>query len=271
MKLDRNFTTHENEQTTRDLISQYLLQQGYQQTPSQPNLVFERGSNMGSMTSFSTKRWKVIVTVQTRPSNEGGSQVSVTFDINTTGQWVVKREINFWNKELEGLIASACGSDVEIPMQAQLESKLVLEKRHSEGSKWFYWIAGLSVINSVILLMGGSINFLVGLGITQIVDAVSFIISEEVSPNAVMVVKSVAFLFNLGIAGIFVLLGLLSKRSKWGFIIGMVIYGLDALIFLIVPDFLSIAFHCLALFGLFGGLKAFGQIQKQKALQPAIV
>jgi len=271
MKLDRVFTTHESEQTVREQISQYLTGIGYQLVASQPYLMFTRGSAFGSRTAFSPKKWKAVVSVQTQPANEGVTTGRVLFEIDTTGQWVVKREIEFWNKELAGVITAASGFNIETPLEAQVEQKLILEKRHLEGSKWFYWIAGLSILNSVVLLVGGSLNFLIGLGITQLVDALSLVIVEGISPEAALVVRVVAFVFNLLVAGFFVGLGILSKRSKWGFIVGMVIYALDALIFLIGPDFFSIAFHLLALSGLYGGLKAFGQIQKQKSLQPANV
>ena len=39
------------------------------------------------------------------------------------------------------------------------------------GARWFWWIAGLSLVNSVILHSGGGTSFVIGLGFTQIVDA----------------------------------------------------------------------------------------------------
>ena len=38
------------------------------------------------------------------------------------------------------------------------------------GASWFYWIAGLSLINSISAASGSSWRFIVGLGITQIFD-----------------------------------------------------------------------------------------------------
>ena len=34
------------------------------------------------------------------------------------------------------------------------------------GASWFYWIAGLSLINSIAAVSGGSWRFILGLGIT---------------------------------------------------------------------------------------------------------
>ena len=39
------------------------------------------------------------------------------------------------------------------------------------GASWFYWIAGLSLINSFIALSGSDYGFILGLGITRIIDA----------------------------------------------------------------------------------------------------
>jgi hypothetical protein len=37
-------------------------------------------------------------------------------------------------------------------------------------ARWFHWVAGLSDLNWVILHQGGSLRFVVGLGITVIAD-----------------------------------------------------------------------------------------------------
>ena len=36
-----------------------------------------------------------------------------------------------------------------------IEEKLKTERRFKSGANWFFWIAGLSIINSIILLAGG--------------------------------------------------------------------------------------------------------------------
>ncbi len=56
------------------------------------------------------------------------------------------------------------------PSQEELFNK---EAAVKSGANWFVWIAILSIINSVIVTMNGNLNFIIGLGITQIVDALS--------------------------------------------------------------------------------------------------
>lgn len=140
------------------------------------------------------------------------------------------------------------------------------EKQFERGISWFYWIAGLSLVNSVLWLTGAEWSFIIGLGATQMVDAIVLGLSEEMQlGNAI---KYVAFGVDLLIAGIYVLIGFLGlKRIKAVIIVGMVFYTLDGLIFLLVGDYLSIAFHGYALFCIFGGLKALKQLPPKQVVQ----
>src|SRR6266536_3387123 len=83
------------------------------------------------------------------------------------------------------------------------------------------------------------------------------ILSADMSSTASLVIKAIAFVLDLGVAGLFVLFGWLAKkRYAWGFIVGMILYALDGLIFVLVGSWLSVGFHAFALVGLYGGLKA---------------
>jgi len=160
--------------------------------------------------------------------------------------------------------------DKDQKLATTIEEKLKLQNRFKNGAGWFFWIAGLSLVNSIILMVGGQWNFLVGLGITQVIDGIASGIAAEAGASAATIIKILAFVADILVAGLFVTFGVLAmKRYKISFIIGMVLYALDGLIFLIVPDFLSIGFHLFALFGLYGGLQAhmkLTEIEKSKIL-----
>jgi hypothetical protein len=67
---------------------------------------------------------------------------------------------------------------------------------------------------------------------------------------------------SLIISGIFALFGYLAhQRNAWPFYLGMGLYVLDALLFLVFGDWLSFGFHLFALFGLFRGLRALGKLR----------
>lgn len=145
--------------------------------------------------------------------------------------------------------------------------KLKLVNQHRGGANWFFWIAGLSLVNSIVILVGGGWSFVVGLGITQVFDAVAAAAVEEGMAGASGTVLGIVFLLDLAVAGVFVLFGVLARKGYvWAFVVGMVLYGLDGLLFLLVQDWLSIAFHAFALVGLFGGLSAWKKLQ---AMEPA--
>ena len=127
-----------------------------------------------------------------------------------------------------------------------------------------FWIAGLSILNSIIGLTGGGVNFILGLGASQIIDALASIAAEDIGSSIVLVI---GFVVSALIAGVFVVFGLFARKGKkWAFIIGMIPYALDGLIFISVGDLLSIGFHLFALFGLYGGIKALNELATNEKL-----
>lgn len=137
-------------------------------------------------------------------------------------------------------------------------------KVHS-GAGWFYWIAGLSIVNSLIALFGGGVSFIFGLGITTIIDQIAMAAARDIDGNGGLIVEGVAFVMSLVVSGVFFLFGVFAKkRHLWAFIVGMVLYAFDGAIFLLGPDWLSVGFHGFALFSMLGGLVA---TQKLNALQ----
>jgi hypothetical protein len=150
-------------------------------------------------------------------------------------------------------------------LAAQIQQKLVLQSQMKGGASWFYWIAGLSIINSVIALSGSDWHFIAGLGITEIVDYIA-----KGAGNGGMIV---AVMLDAFAAGMFVLFGVFSnKRQTWAFIIGMTFYGLDALIWILGQFWLGIAFHVYVLYRIYLGMKAANQLgELEKTMPPTIV
>src|SRR3984893_6968137 len=48
-----------------------------------------------------------------------------------------------------------------------------LEAQSRRGALWFYWIAGLSLVNSVVAFAGLNWRFIIGFGMSQIVDTLA--------------------------------------------------------------------------------------------------
>ena len=112
------------------------------------------------------------------------------------------------------------------------------------GANWFWWIAALSLVNTVVIHSGGEINFVIGLGFTLIADT---LFKEYMIIALAIDAVAIAIIFGLGLFS--------RKGYLWAFVTGIVLYSLDALIYLIAQDWLSIGFHCFALFYIIRGAK----------------
>jgi hypothetical protein len=158
--------------------------------------------------------------------------------------------------------------DAASPKAGLIEAVLKLQTQHKAGASWFHWIAGLSVINSIVVLVGSQWSFVVGLGVTQLIDGIVMSVAQQASAQSGLILKIMGFVFNLLIAGLFVFFGFFAKkRHTWAYIVGIVFYAFDGLIFLLVKDFLSIGFHLFALVCIYNGLQS---SVKLKALEEAV-
>jgi hypothetical protein len=152
-------------------------------------------------------------------------------------------------------------SDLQFSETSAIKKSMEIENRAKAGANWFFWIAGLSLANSVLLMSGANLNFPIGLGMTQIVDAIAFEGSVEA--------QTVGRIMSALVAGMFVYLGIQARKNQpWAFITGLVLYAADGLLFLIVSDWLSIGFHAWGFIGIFAGLKAVNEIIKSQATMP---
>lgn len=136
--------------------------------------------------------------------------------------------------------ATAAGTNrIDLAAVAQSDPAI-----HS-GANWFWWIAGLSAINTALAHSGSDTSFVIGLGFTLIVDAV------------LQTLKPVALAIDALALGAFFAFGWFARRGHfWAFVTGIVLYVIDALILLPLQLWMSVAFHGLALFGLFRGAGA---------------
>lgn len=117
------------------------------------------------------------------------------------------------------------------------------------GASWFYWIAALSMINSIAAAADVSWRFIFGLGVTQVLDAMG----TEFGGAA----KFVMLGLDIVIAGIFVFFGVFANKGHlWAFITGMALFAIDTLLMLLFGDWLGLAVHAFVLYCLFMGLKA---------------
>jgi len=126
----------------------------------------------------------------------------------------------------------------------------------SMGYAWFLWIAILSIINTIDFTYHKRLFFIFGLGITQVVDGAMKILKG----NFVIA----GFVFNIIISFLFFVFWYYAKKKKqWAFIVGLVLYGLDTILFILVRDWLSTGFHIFVLLGIGFGYQSLLQNNKK--------
>jgi len=111
------------------------------------------------------------------------------------------------------------------------------------SARWFWWIAGLSLVNTVLYYAGSNTSFVMGLALTTIVNVLF----------ARMV--ALAVLATILIIGFYFVVGLYAQRGRlWAFYTGLAVYVIDALILLKFEDWMSAGFHALAIYFIVRGM-----------------
>jgi hypothetical protein len=133
-----------------------------------------------------------------------------------------------------------------------------LFERGQNGAAWFYWVAGLALINSLCALTESNFGFALGLNVTLIVDYMAL---GAVRGGADDSVKLLALAFDLVVYALVAACGWLSqKRVLPVFAIGMALYLLDALLFFVVFDVASTVLHAFALWSMWSGISAYRRL-----------
>lgn len=140
---------------------------------------------------------------------------------------------------------------------AYLRSNIIA--RMHAGAGWFVWIAGLSVINTIAAASGGEFHFVLGLGVTDVVNA----LADRAGSAGILldvVINGIAI-------GAFVLFWYFGKQGhRWAFVIGMALYAVDALILVLLQgSMFSILFHAYALYRVYKGFEAAGELMQLEA------
>ncbi len=133
------------------------------------------------------------------------------------------------------------------------------EARLARGAVWFYWVAGLSMLNAVLAASGQDWRMVMGLGLTEFISALPKVLTHQMGAGEITFI----LVGNGIIAGIVAGFGWLSlKGHTWAFILGAILYLLDAAILLIFQDWYSLAFHAYVLYKFFDGIKACFDLKK---------
>src|SRR5687768_12566612 len=87
------------------------------------------------------------------------------------------------------------------------------------AARWFWWIAGLSLVNTVLFYSGSDLSFVVGLAMTTLATL-------WYEDNLIMAIGlaalTIAFYFFMGLFA--------QQHKAWAFYLGLAVYIVDALI-----------------------------------------
>lgn len=121
---------------------------------------------------------------------------------------------------------------------------------------WFYWLAGLSLVNSILLHTGMGIQFIFGLGLTSVVDAV---VLGDGAPSAGT--RMIGLGLDAVIAAVFAAFGFATIHLgwRWALWVGLVLYAVDAVLCLMAGAWIELAVHAYVLFQL--GLAAVASLK----------
>jgi hypothetical protein len=143
-----------------------------------------------------------------------------------------------------------------------IEQQMRLQHNVKAAAGWFLWVAGLSVVNSVLRLSGVRFQFIFGLGIAQLVDA----LARRIGGASFLL----DIIINGFLVGVFVTFFYFGRRGKkWAFLSGMILYAVDGLLMLLFKAFLGFAFHLFALGAMYAGLAAISRLEEVKPEQPS--
>jgi len=251
----------------RGKVRQYFQSSGYTLLSDASEMAFERGSALSSWLGLVPKNFKVRISVIFDAVLDGTS-VTIRQEVRG-GSSAIARQRPYFQSQLVAMVNGLGGQVVgEAPAAApQVVDAPPLNWQLSQqlrgGANWFYWIAGMSAVNTFLYLTGSDTRFIIGLGMTQVIDIFAGLMAGGLSQTLAGIVSGVGLALSFALDGLFVVFGIMANRYKrWAFIVGMVLYALDTVIFLLLTDWFALLFHGLALFGLWRGTQALNAIRK---------
>ncbi len=120
------------------------------------------------------------------------------------------------------------------------------------GADWFFWLAILSIINTLLVYFYRIPNTPVALGLTQWLDGTHSGLGSSMTPSGFILIAAALAMF-----------GLLARRgSDLAFVVGIFLYVIDAFLSIGLRDFWGFGVHLIGLFFLGKGLLASRHIRE---------
>ena len=139
----------------------------------------------------------------------------------------------------------------------------ILKAKAARGASWFYWIAGLSLINLFAIIGNTDFRFVFGLGVSEFLGEWAKQAATNGSGSSDVAIAAGG---SLAMTAFFALCGRFAHRpSVPAFVIGTLVFALDSLVFVVVKDWVAVAFHAYAIYALWQGFNAARQYKSLNA------
>jgi len=120
------------------------------------------------------------------------------------------------------------------------------------SSSWFLWIAILSSCNIIAFIFHQNLHFIAGLGINYAILGIMDGIRRASGINLMPLGFFLTFVFS----GLFLWIWTKSKKENQKiFLTGLIIYGIDTILFIYSKEWFSVAFHIFVFWLLFVGYR----------------
>ena len=134
------------------------------------------------------------------------------------------------------------------------QQRAILWRRIQYAGNWWYWIAGITIVNTVLLFSHSTWGFAIGTGITDVVYGFTTVYPGFLVPGVVI---------EIMIVGLIGLWGYLCQRGMlWAFWVGLILYGVDTVLEVLMKQWIGAAFHAYAIYSIYQGVVAINLLKK---------
>ena len=137
--------------------------------------------------------------------------------------------------------------------ETEKEERLKQNKLISAGASWYLWIGIFSTLNLLSIILNQNIHFFAGLGMHNVILGVT----EGFRRATNIDLMPLGYAISLLVSGLFILVWRFSKKeNKTIYLSGLIVYGIDTVIFYFNKDWFGFGFHILAILMIYTGYKA---------------
>lgn len=132
--------------------------------------------------------------------------------------------------------------------------EVYIDEDVKKSANWLYWKAGLTVVNSILAMAGVYWQFFIGLTVPQLFHGVLIGIGEMSPDTNLKLFHGVVFMISLAGSGLTAFFAYKAKQAKrWAFVLGIIIYSFDGLLYLLTFSIFGILIHIFAIYALSKG------------------